>query len=118
MNHSDDVDSTGAPGAAPDPSPVPNVDRRTRSDRRAGADRRQRQVPVPVERRGGGDRRVAADRRASAGRRGGEYDLDADTLEFIHAVGVYKDRTGVTFPTYTELLLILKDLGWVRRPPG
>jgi hypothetical protein len=88
-------------------------ERRGGGDRRRGVDRRQRQVPVAHERRSGVDRRVTPDRRA--GRRAGGYDLDEDTLELIAAVGKYRERTGKTFPTWSDLLDILRSLGWEKR---
>lgn len=88
-------------------------DRRAAPDRRR-ADRRQRQVPVPVERRSGIDRRSGLERR-DTGKRGGEYDLDEDTMEFIRAVGAFKERTGRAFPTWSEILQILRDLGYEKR---
>jgi hypothetical protein len=36
-------------------------------------------------------------------------------LEAIHAIGAWKERTGQAFPTVTELLGILRGIGW--RPP-
>jgi hypothetical protein len=101
-------------GAAPAPPPPPAPDRRAPRDRRAGEDRRKRDVPVAVERRSGIDRRSGVDRR-DAGKRGGEYDLDADTMEFIGAVNAFKARTGKPFPTWSEILGILRALGWEKR---
>lgn len=37
---------------------------------------------------------------------------DHDTLEFLQAVDAFKRRSGKSFPSYTELLGILKDLGY------
>jgi hypothetical protein len=96
------------------PAPPSAADRRATSDRRAGADRRQRDVPVAVERRSGIDRRSGVDRR-DTGKRGGEYDLDAETMEFIGAVNAFKARTGKPFPTWSEILGILRSLGWEKR---
>ena len=101
-----------ADGAGPT---VPPIDRRTRVDRRGGRDRRQRDVPVAHDRRSGRDRRAEAERR-TPGRRGGEYELDAETLEFIHAVNAFKEKSGKSFPTWSDILGILRELGWERRP--
>lgn len=74
-------------------------------------ERRVASVEVPLERRKGGDRRLQSDRR-DQGKRGGEYDLDDDTLEFIAAVNRFKEATGKTFPTWSDLLGIVRDLGY------
>lgn len=108
----------GDPEAPRDPAPAgadapPLPDRRGK-DRR-GPDRRQKAVPVSVERRSGKDRRQEGDRRADAGKRAGSYDLDAETLEFIHAVSAFKERTGAAFPTWSDILGILRDLGYEKR---
>ncbi|MCB9829988.1 MAG: hypothetical protein H6806_09545, partial [Planctomycetes bacterium] len=89
----------------PDPSGSPSekaadasMDRRVRTDRRRG-ERRQKDVPVPVERRSGKDRRVAERRKRSIN----QYDLEAETLEFIRAINRFKERTGRAFPTWSEV---------------
>jgi hypothetical protein len=98
----------------PTPASPSAAERRASGDRRTGEDRRQRDVAVPVERRSGIDRRSGVDRR-DAGKRGGEYDLDAETMEFISAVNAFKARSGKPFPTWSEILLILRSLGWEKR---
>jgi hypothetical protein len=107
------TNSSDVPPADPAPEP-PAAERRAHDDRRVPEERRKRQVPVAVERRSGIDRRSGVDRR-DVGKRGGEYDLDAETMEFIRAVGAFKARTGKAFPTWSEILGILRDLGWERR---
>jgi hypothetical protein len=98
------------PDAPRGPGPA---ERRAGSDRRTGVDRRQKNVPVAHERRSGVDRRAIADRRAS--QRGGQYDLDGDTLEFIRAVNDFKEHTGKPFPSWSDILGILKALGYEKR---
>jgi hypothetical protein len=87
------------------------MDRRAGRDRRV-ADRRQRDEKVPFERRSGKDRRDA-ERRAP--RSINQYDLGPDELEFINAVNRHKERSGKPFPTWSEVLRILKDLGYEKR---
>lgn len=94
------------PPDAPVPPPVPPVHP---EDRRAVRDRRQQSVPVEHERRSG------IDRRASQGKRAGEYDLDADTLEFVQAVHRFKEETGKSFPSWSDILGILRTLGYEKR---
>ena len=43
------------------------------------------------------------------------YTLGPDEREFIDALGVYKRRTGKAFPTWSEVLAILKALGYEKR---
>lgn len=108
--------ASGAPEGAPEAKPdAPKAERRAHPERR-GPDRRRTSVPVPVDRRNGGERRTQADRR-DQGKRGGEYDLDAETLEFIGAVNRFKEATGKTFPTWSDLLGIVRDLGYEKRNP-
>jgi hypothetical protein len=102
------------PAAAADAPPLPD---RRGGDRRGGGERRQKAVPVALERRAGTERRKEGDRRADAGKRAGSYDLDAETMEFIHAVSAFKERTGAAFPTWSDILGILRELGYEKRRP-
>lgn len=115
MHASDSAPTDDSGAAAPNGAgaPTPPVDRRDRSDRRATEDRRKRAVPVPVERRAGVDRRAQVDRRDPA-KRAGNYDLDEETLEFIAAVNLFKTETGRSFPTWSEVLEIVRSLGYVK----
>ena len=89
-------------------APTPEMDRRARSDRRQG-DRRKVDVPVEHDRRKGADRRTGPRRK----RRGpNQYELDADELEFINAINAFKAHTGRPFPTWSEVLGILRGLGY------
>jgi hypothetical protein len=92
------------------PEEQPETDRRTRAGRRKG-ERRQREEPVPVERRSGTDRRKGPRRKRSIN----QYDMDDDVLEFINAVNRFKQSSGRPFPTWSEVLGILRDLGWEKR---
>ncbi len=99
------------PHAPAEAAATPPADRRSESDRRQG-DRRQRTEPVAVERRSGGDRRQG-ERRAP--RNINAYDLGADELELINAINVHKQRTGRAFPTWSEVLRIVRALGYEKR---
>lgn len=88
----------------------PPADRRSSRDRRAGKDRRTRDVPVAVDRRKG-DRRKGPRRKRSMN----QYDLEAETLEFINAINRFKERSGRPFPTWSEVLTILRELGYEKR---
>jgi hypothetical protein len=91
-------------GKAGDP---PAMDRRVRTERR-GQDRRTKDEPVDVERRSGQERRKGSRRKRNIN----QYDLEAETLEFIRAINRFKERTGRAFPTWSEVLQILRDLGY------
>ena len=88
------------------------MDRRVRTERRRG-ERRQKNVDVNVDRRKTPDRRGAARRRP---RNINQYDMEEETLEFIRAINRFKERSGRSFPTWSEVLSILKELGYERRP--
>ncbi len=98
----DDVSPQPEPAQKPDP----DADRRSSSDRRAG-DRRVQDVPVKVERRAA-DRRKGPRRKRSMN----QYDMDADVLEFINAINLFKNQSGRPFPTWSEVLGILRELGY------
>ncbi|MDA1193850.1 MAG: hypothetical protein O2894_01560 [Planctomycetota bacterium] len=97
---------------ASQPPEPPAADRRAGADRR-GPDRRVRDVPVKVDRRKGDERRKGPRRKRSMN----QYDLEADVLEFIGAIGRFKERSGRPFPTWSEVLAILKGLGYEKRGP-
>ena len=113
MTHRPSGPEEGAPppGPAPDPSEARSGSERRQSDRRQG-DRRRRQEPVAVDRRSGDDRRVGQRR---APRNINAYELGGDELEFIQAIGAHKERTGRAFPTWSEVLGILRSLGYEKR---
>jgi len=96
----------------PEAAPAPQVERRGPEDRR-NRDRRVRSQPPPVERRSGQDRRAGGERRVQ--RNINQYDLGEDVLEFIRAIQVFKERTGKSFPTWSDVLGILRDLGYEKR---
>lgn len=102
-------DEPPTPPAAPSgPPAVPPADRRTDSDRRR-TERRQRDLPVPVDRRAGAERRTG-DRRTP--RNINAYELGSEELEFINAINAHKQRTGRAFPTWSEVLRIVRALGY------
>src|SRR5688500_18851339 len=117
MNPSSDEDDA-PPADEPATASSDPRDRR-RSDRRSGADRRAgTEAPPGVERRQG-DRR-ATDRRSQPQvpdlyrgnvRSINEYPLEADELEFINAINGYKTRHNRPFPTWSEVLHVLRFLG-------
>ena len=48
-----------------------------------------------------------------------EYPLDPDELEFINAINAYKQTHNRSFPTWSEVLHVLRFLGYRKvAPPG
>jgi len=50
--------------------------------------------------------------------------LEYERLQFLRAMDSFKRRTGKTFPTWTEVLEVLRSIGWMssvqleQRKPG
>ena len=96
--------------------------RRSELNRRCGLDRRRQDSGPPdgqEDRRAGLDRRGDWDRRRGPGRRRSDERRDAEEgqmndeqFEFIMAIDNYKRANNRPFPTYTEILEILRALGY------
>lgn len=80
------------------------------TDRRAGADRRKKQVPVAVDRRRT-DRRTG-ERRRQIDPTTCERDYDVEEIEFMKAIDEYKRDFCRPFPTWSEVLEVAKSLGY------
>ncbi|TWT58149.1 hypothetical protein KOR42_15200 [Thalassoglobus neptunius] len=86
------------------------VDRR-RADRRVSAERGNAEEDFD------GDDRRAADRRNGERRRQidpttCERDYKPDEIEFMKAMDDYKRRSNRQFPTWSEVLEVIRDLGY------
>ena len=92
------------------------MDRRAKSERRSD-DRRKQKQPIPVERRQG-ERREKVQRRRQIDPTTCERDYSNDEIEFMHALDAYKRANGRMFPTCSEILEVIRDLGYVRMAPG
>ena len=105
--------------------------RRDAADRRkgkpsnyAGPERREpRDRRVLPDRRRGGDRRAGQDRRYALRRkedqeafqkRVEEGELTLEEIEFVRAIDRYKRKFNRPFPTWSEILAIVKELGYTR----
>ena len=81
---------------------------------RRGTDRRQKSIPVAVERR-------VCERRAKVARRRQidpttcERDYSVEEIEFMNAIEEYKRASGRMFPTCSEILEVLQKLGYEKR---
>ncbi len=88
------------------------ADRRTKL-RRAMSDRRQennQKGPDGAENRKGDRRKV--ERRRQIDPTTCERDYSGDEVEFMRAIDNYKRRSGRQFPTWSEVLEVIRDLGY------
>jgi hypothetical protein len=78
-------------------------------DRRSGKDRRQSVVDrrVGLDRRRGPGRRRCDDRRAAE-----EGQMSDEQFQFIMAIDEYKRANSRPFPTWTEVLEVIRALGY------
>ena len=130
----------GRKGTAADRKAATTAERRAApgGERRAGEERRKRDLGPPE---GRNDQRLA-DRRTGSERRRphlhyeeltqhprperniNDYPLSTDELEFINAINDYKSKFARPFPTWSEILHVLRTLGYIRLdaeiplPPG
>jgi hypothetical protein len=82
------------------------------TDRRA-KDRRKRSIPVAVERRTGKDRRAQqGERRRQIDPTTCERDYNNDEIDFMKAMDQYKRDNRRPFPTWSEVLEVLRALGY------
>ena len=87
------------------------VTERRNSDRRQN-DRRKRSIPVAVERRGGTERRERGERRRQVDPTTCEKDYSDDEIIFMKAMDAYKRSNRRPFPTWSEVLEVLRSLGY------
>ena len=92
------------------------VDRRIEARRRATeVDRRESSAPVANEQRTGERRKVA--RRRQIDPTTCERDYSGDEIEFMHALDDYKRANGRMFPTCSEILEVVRKLGYQKVNP-
>ncbi len=72
-------------------------------------------MPVAVERRSL-ERRVKVNRRRQIDPTTCERDYSSEEIEFMSAMDEYKRRNGRMFPTCSEVLEVVRSLGYERRP--
>lgn len=84
----------------------------TTKDRRKSNDRRKRQIPVALDRRKG-DRRVG-ERRRQIDPTTCEREYNNEEMEFMKAIEDYKRDFRRPFPTWSEILEVIKALGYRR----
>jgi hypothetical protein len=96
---------------------VAQTERRDAADRRAKPERRQRVEKVDVERRAGKDRRKV-ERRRQIDPTTCERDYTEAEIEFMTAIDRYRRESGRPFPTWSEVLEVVRALGYekVQKP--
>ena len=97
------------------PTAAVTVDRRGKAERRQAADRRLKLEPVNVERRVI-ERRVKVIRRRQIDPTTCERDYSAEEIEFMNALDNYKRTSGRMFPTCSEVLEVIRSLGYDKCP--
>jgi hypothetical protein len=101
------MDQTNRDEQTPEATLPPGVEDRREADRRK-AERRD-----VVDRRGGLDRRRGPGRRRSDERRSAEEgEMTEEQFEFLMAINEYKSVNRRPFPTWTEVLDVIKALGY------
>ncbi|HVC94899.1 MAG TPA: hypothetical protein VND64_14480 [Pirellulales bacterium] len=91
------------------------LERRAKSIERRNTDRRAADQPVAVERRQL-ERREKVNRRRQIDPTTCERDYSVEEVEFMNALDEYKRKSGRMFPTCSEILEVVRGLGYAR--PG
>lgn len=106
-------DGADRPGSTPLSTPI----NRANLDRRSGADRRllaaDGQPANSFERRRGAGRRLSDSQRTAE-----EGDLNAEQFLFVAAIDSFKKANGVCFPTWTDVLEVIRLLGYRKTMPS
>ena len=87
--------------------------RRKRSERRNAAAAAAAARPAGVEQRHG-ERRAKVERRRQIAPTTCERDYSADEIEFMRAMDDYKRKSGRMFPPWSEVLEVVRSLGYHR----
>ncbi len=98
------------------PATSVELNRRSQPDRRV-EDRRKQDAIVAVERRQG-ERRAKVQRRRQIDPTTCEREYSPEEIEFMHALDAYKHKSGRMFPTCSEILEVIRELGYIRAPQG
>ncbi len=93
------------------------VERREKRNERRKDDRRVSEQPVVVERRQL-ERREKVSRRRQIDPTTCEREYTTDEVEFMNALDEYKRKSGRMFPTCSEVLEVIRGLGYVKNPLG
>jgi hypothetical protein len=77
-----------------------------------GGERRKRAIPVALDRRQQGERRKPAERRRQVDPTTCERDYTDEEIAFMKAMDQYKRDNRRPFPTWSEVLEVLRALGY------
>ncbi len=94
---------------------IVTLNRRAANDRRERSDRRKSDHPVAIERRNL-ERRVKVNRRRQIDPTTCERDYSVEEIEFMAALDAYKRSSGRMFPTCSEILEVVRGLGYAKQP--
>jgi hypothetical protein len=94
---------------------VVTIDRRKNRDRREKAAAHAKEEHAPAEHHVL-ERRAKVNRRRQIDPTTCERDYTPDEVEFMGAIDEYKRLSGRMFPTCSEVLEVLKNLGYEKRP--
>ncbi|WP_157605591.1 hypothetical protein [Schlesneria paludicola] len=90
---------------------------RRMQNRRIGGDRRRPEVDAEFK---GGEKRTSERRKVERRRlidpTTCERDYSLDEVEFMKAMDEYKRKSGRMFPTWSEVLEVVRDLGYAKQP--
>ena len=89
-----------------------NDDNAKAEERRGGSERRKRQIPVAMDRRKPGSDRRRPERRRQVDPTTCERDYNDDEIEFMKAMDQYKRDNRRPFPTWSEVLEVIRALGY------
>jgi hypothetical protein len=90
------------------------IEQRKNRSRRAASDRRTANAAAVVQRRLG-ERREKVNRRRQIDPTTCERDYTDAEVEFMHALDQYKRTSGRMFPTCSEVLEVLRNLGYEKK---
>ena len=91
---------------------VVTMNRREPTNRRNG-DRRKQDIPVAVDQRKL-ERREKVNRRRQIDPTTCERDYSIEEVEFMNALDQYKRINGRMFPTCSEILEVIRSLGYIK----
>jgi len=105
-------------------SSLVSIDRRASKDRRYSVDQPKAKLQIkptgktsvkPVAEL---ERRVKVNRRRQIDPTTCERDYSGEEVEFMQALDLYKRQSGRMFPTCSEVLEVIRGLGYVKVQPG
>ncbi len=97
--------------------PVKKGDAEVTLDRRRAARREEEAAAVPAAPAPKLERREKVNRRRQIDPTTCERDYSLDEVEFMNALDDYKRKNGRMFPTCSEVLEVIRSLGYVKQSP-